>query len=320
MRFMENVLSYNPLLSQYDYDEKRWQKKRDCTWAINRALRPFSHDYEGPVPSLFLYELPGPALLEQQEQVLVRDGILPLLEWFRKNPHPQDSWAQLLIAKKLLPLVPASWHHKVRPYELGIKSLAGEKSPKKLFFFGLDFPSFCSSSTLAETLSRLESFYDLSNEELEVCAYLPLREDPFRPCQERMGETLFTQLQRTFAQTQVMKESFLQEDLSEWTYVNLGEDLFCLSDNFFEHKLLAAGARPFLTKRPPCLQRGMLFSPFHSLSLTEEYSTKELEQLKLNEFSKGDLLLGLNEEAPEELELLGRDFYAYANRLSSMIE
>lgn len=94
--------------------------------AFLSAFHPLTASSTMPLPAIFSVELR--TLRDLSGPTLLRDGIFPLRDFFRKHPRPLAATPDLFVATALAAFVPPPWRSRVRFYEI----VRLVKSPRSL--------------------------------------------------------------------------------------------------------------------------------------------------------------------------------------------
>lgn len=237
-------------------------------------LWPAAIDYGAPVPRAFLHGFRGSASLAGAEAWIVRDGLIPLLWFFRTHPRPERGAGRLLVPESMAPYVPEAWRRHTESFRLtdGPCSVAPADAPprRRLLITGIAMDTYCSLEHLARTLPRLT---ELARREgvTEFNAFLPARMDGYgnEHRHEYLGE-FYGRLATTLPGLRYLRwtEFDSTESWSDSFVVDLNEELL-LADSYLVHHALARGARP-LERAEPDAERDecarIPLSPHHSLS------------------------------------------------------
>jgi len=160
---------------------------RDAVWKLPdlspkasgfvNNLWPMGMAYHSPLKPRFLIELENAGLPAGSETFLIRDGLIPLLWFWRKWPEPREFQGKILIGEQFAPYVPPAWRERVLFYRLtagprapSLKSTRAPKSAKRrILLVGLVMPGYCSLESLKKKLAPLKKT------RAEVVAFLPVR-------------------------------------------------------------------------------------------------------------------------------------------------
>jgi hypothetical protein len=151
-------------------------------------LWPATEIYTSNLNPVFLLDLPRASGMDSHKSWLVRDGLIPLIWFFTKNPKPAGFSAILRIHSDFEEYVPPDWRAQVQLFEPLVNHPAGFQSasrsnPKKIneiYLMGLVMPSVCSiphlENDLALILKCVGGRKKLS--EIKLKAILPQRYEP----------------------------------------------------------------------------------------------------------------------------------------------
>ena len=130
------------------------------------ALWPSIEMYESVMKPIFLADLPSAAEANPKGEWLVRDGLLPLIWFFTKNPEPGSFRGKLRVHASFEEFIPDAWRPQVDLYELFSNDQDGYDSSfgvdtgevKELLLTGLIMQSYCSLSKLESDLKGIVDF------------------------------------------------------------------------------------------------------------------------------------------------------------------
>lgn len=238
-----------------------------------RMLWPFAKDHVGPALPCFLMTGPAAGWLMKRQQVLCRDGALPLLNYSYDHPTPPP--CKVLVAEELLPLLPEAWRPRTRGFRYVCRTVFTEqKRPKKLILTGLVHDLFASTATLKSTLESLTSLWGPQfYQDIEI-----LTQFRFVPKigLKTMDESEWWEFSRILESTlhgqhRVLKsEELLNLSIDDTVaYCEVNSRLL-VSDSYLTHFFLSKGAGLIGDPTKALMQDSDLaFSHYHGVSVTE---------------------------------------------------
>ena len=145
------------------------------------VLSPAADAYVSALNPVFLLDVRSLSALEERPFWLVRDGLVPLLWFFRKFPAPRGLRSRLLVRRELAPLVPSAWRGSIGTYRMvGASPKLAAAEPRGLLIVGLVMPSYCSLERgRAELRSVVARVGAAQLAELPIRAFLPGRFEGF---------------------------------------------------------------------------------------------------------------------------------------------
>ncbi|MFI5360466.1 MAG: hypothetical protein ACHQ49_00740 [Elusimicrobiota bacterium] len=237
-----------------------------------------SENYYSPIPLTFLRQCLRLEALDKAPLWLVRDGLVPILWFFRTFPRPGKLKTRLLIHADFARAVPAAWLSRVGSYE--IVSLAANRPAggrgRRFIVAGPLGEWICSINALTSRLEKLRSEIGTSLlGSAEVTLYLPARLGAYQSaesdyyhaaCVHRLLETFGGRKSnvRFIDWTRLISADAIDGDLVEFN-----DRLLC-ADNFLVHHILSKGGRLAGQEgSSPANRRGEIFplSPYHGFLL-----------------------------------------------------
>ena len=264
-------------------------------------LWPMTSPYASPLNPRFLMDFEIFGMKETDSSFLVRDGLVPLLWFFRRWPTPENFKNTMIVPRRLLRFVPEAWQARVAGYEIVNLEKPGFEpaaSNSQIFFYGLAMPGYCTFEHLEARLNQIKNHHKNNS---KLISMLPLRfsfkHDPslefhFRFMQEifRVLGTDILSVDLNYVESQLRYQGFQVLDLS---------DGFLISDNYLTHLALSRGARlmdaPVLSKdlefAPAEGHRVVRLSPYHGYLIQDQidWSAKNFARLKLVDSQEPEL-------------------------------
>ncbi len=232
--------------------------------------------YDTPVATVFLGQLRSLEELKASPRWIVRDGLIPLLDFFVKVPAPEKKFrARLFVPAKWREFIPLAWRPFCASYSLRFlpEEEIWEKPQtireRRRWITAMHLsPGFCSLRNLEQTLANLRADPALSDlrRRAPVDSYVNIgcvAPEYLFPFQRALHETLRGDI------------SFLDHfsfkhfsDLRDAVVLDLNEQLLCADDAHL-HLMLARGAilpGTLPGAEDPAFVR---LSPFHGYALAE---------------------------------------------------
>lgn len=277
LHLVQDILQ-GKLKTKYFCGPQKWQFSSCDRVQISENLRPFANDYFHPLNPAFLYEFSSLEAMLSFPVICARDGVVTLFDFFWEHPTPLENGPLLLVAHELYPLVPPAWQSQVLPYRVGPK-LAEKGGQKKILFYGLAQDSYTS-------VPHLKKILPLIPRGAEVHALFFVEDDPFFDPPHEIIDAAFPFIQEIALTLQTpvhfrTYSDFLEEkNLADFSFLDLQEKNFSLSDNTLTHYLYSRGAHnltePSSTSTPLVK---IPLSPFHELQLLPPHPNKNLSSL-----------------------------------------
>jgi hypothetical protein len=232
---------------------------------------PMGLPYASPLQPRFLIELERSGLRTGQGSFLIRDGLIPLLWFWKKWPSPDGFGGTLRVGEGFADHVPEAWRPRVRFYRLGATPGAGSVGEpiRRLILVGLMMPGY---TNLVSLERRLKALGDL--EDTEIFAFLPARFS--QAGAHRMDfhlEFARIVLGRWGSRVQPLNWGFVESmDHGPSTSILDLSDGLLLNDCSVVHALLSRGARLHPEGTRPVSGQFTPVSPYHGYWITDEGS------------------------------------------------
>ena len=131
---------------------------------------PISSESYNPLNAIFSMQCLHLDLLNRQSSWLFRDGLVPLLWFFRTHPDPKNLQSKIYIHEELVEFVPPAWRDHVGSYRL-VSQAAGNGS-RKLLLVGVMAEPFMTVKELEIKLKTLQDKFGDELKELEKSALI----------------------------------------------------------------------------------------------------------------------------------------------------
>ncbi len=118
-------------------------------------LWPASNKYYSPLNPVFVSELFSPEILERHHVWQIRDGLVPLMWFFKSTPEPYLTRQKLLIDSSFSPFVPTPWRKFCGTFEVESDKSMYKGKPEQLLFLGLPAEAYCSLEKVEEYLEKI---------------------------------------------------------------------------------------------------------------------------------------------------------------------
>ena len=257
-------------------------------------LWPVTVEYHSPLNPIFLTGVSDLGHLSMCPVYQVRDGLVPLLWFFRKHPVPGKFSGKLLIHQKYVDYVPTKWRSRVGSYEIESLDTIKSRQPKKLLLAGLVMESCCSLEFLEERLLELCREYTANElSKMEIKALLLGRSDQFgdEHKHEYYGNFCKKIFMKLGLNIQFINWRIFHgmESLAGYEILEFNEGLLC-ADSFMTFNALSRG-HPFKTRKSPESSGGVgrlvELSPYHGMRVRDRVSSRPVAKFT-------DDLSGLN--------------------------
>jgi hypothetical protein len=245
-------------------------------------FRPCTTEYGSSLNSVFLSEIPNLEVFNKRPVWLVRDGLVPLLWFFRNYPKPGAIKSRLLIHEELVSVVPTAWIKHVGSYLTVTNFQEGVLKPKasepKFLFTGLLMDSIFSLDSVDEQLENLHKEFGPNFKKAEKTLCLFIRHDMFIPEDQSSFQVKFMVklMQGLGSNVNVISLDELKL-VSNWYgfYFQDWNAKRVVSDSFITHMALSRGAKMLDRGRPQVLgkvgrgERFVPLSPYHGMLIKD---------------------------------------------------
>ncbi len=276
-----------------DAEINRWNKARSLLFKRSQshlerkpiakfryALWPLNTEYYSPVHAVFLQNLPNLKSLELQPEWIIRDGLLPLVWFFLRNPRPSGLKAKLFVHSDLLFVVPSSWSKNIGAYRLvSNPTYLVSQSKRKNIRFTVTYTLYdiLSSEEIETSLTR--ALVDVKpqgsvSDRHEVL--LPFFYESLSPADLRRSLETYDQVSRLLNQKVGIvewREVENRDSFQDVRVVDLGSKVYC-ADSYVSHLMLGRGATIQSSPLgagtgPQAVDRYLALSSFHGFMLNE---------------------------------------------------
>jgi hypothetical protein len=146
--------------------------------AFINFIWPHGLDYFSPLNPVFVSEALDAAALNSHSIWFARDGLVPLLWYFRAHPKPSGLKARILVHEEIMPYVPSSWRSHVSGWRIE-STIEASRPAGQVLLTGLMMDTYCSLDALQKQLETLVARRGASIRKTEFLALLPCRIDGF---------------------------------------------------------------------------------------------------------------------------------------------
>lgn len=282
-------MSERPLNQDWYAENPLAKKKRSVMLSANsefaEKLWPLTLDYYSPVISIFSFQLTTLKVLNSEEAWIFKDGLVPLLWFFKKHPKPMALKTKIYVSKEWLPFVPGAWKKLIGSYE--VISLKGPKRSKRknIVMLGLFSELYLSQKNIKEVFKKVSRpFEGKSPKKLPKFAYLPQRLFLDEKAMDRSSFPIefsvhLTSTLGTNISPITHQYIFESKDLTK-IYVMDVTDKYLCADNGLVHLAMGKGAGLWQgAKMPKKLKENELVVPlsdFHGFLLDKTPAFKEI--------------------------------------------
>jgi hypothetical protein len=214
------------------------------------AVWPMSENYYSPIRATSLLHHVAFASLNESPLWLIRDGLVPLLWFFRAFPTPRRIKTRLLVHADFAWAVPAAWRDRAGTYEIvSLPTSTLERQRNKRFILAGPFAeAVCSIKSLEASLSKLKAAVGAAAlRRAELAAFLPARVASFHTdASEAYHARCLKAILDAFGTSDNVR--FIDWNHLRWMDDLSGEfvefnDRLLWADNFLVHHALSTGGR-----------------------------------------------------------------------------
>ncbi|HEX4922772.1 MAG TPA: hypothetical protein VFV50_01755, partial [Bdellovibrionales bacterium] len=207
-------------------------------------LWPVTRDYYSPVELIFLCQSYDPLRMNQRPLWLARDGLVPLLWFFKMNPEPGLFQQQLLVHESLQSFVPPAWREVTGTYKVVNNPAQPARPATSLLVTSLVSEAYCSAKVLRAELDALKARYgEAGLKNLKKYCFLPWS---FHGNKPEFQTEFIIEICRALGAEDLQPLSYARLDamasFDGTEIVDLNENLLC-ADNYLVHTLLQRGAQ-----------------------------------------------------------------------------
>lgn len=277
-----NQKNVEELLDSEDYKKhwtqfKRFQVRQLRTKSIiqeHKQLGFHSLSYYSPMKACFSFEVGNLDLITHLSPVLLRDGVLGLIDFFNNNPVPQEK-TLILIHKSLSYLIPNRWlnHCLGFQYESRLENRNNIEEKRNILVIGNSGfgKKQGAQASLELLLSHKKYLGDI--EEIWLTNFPTFPKDSLRYDVELQNEQIeiAVKVGKSFSQNVLVKTPYQIEknNVSNSYFWDLNHFQFYYSDSFFFQSLQANGSKPFA-------------SSLVKKSISNEPSTSKLSEIEMS--------------------------------------
>jgi hypothetical protein len=236
-----------------------------------QTVWPASESYVSALQPIFLVDLPKLNELSPNQDWLVRDGLLPLIWFFVKNPEPGRYSGRLRIPHEFQAFVPDAWRKQVDLYQIFEETAEGftpsfeareaKHEVREILLMGLIMPSVCSLSRLEFELSEIVRFVGGREalSKVQLRAFLPVR---FEETSVYNGPAYFNRYMTSICAALGTDIEYLAFESFQWMYPRAGSwvhefnERWLYSDSYLTMLALSKGSR-FIPMGPSGLRSSL---------------------------------------------------------------
>jgi hypothetical protein len=242
--------------------EKNFDLSADAQGKAHDFFWPIAYRYISQIPTIFLYAVTNPGVLNTSTDWIARDGLVPLTWFFLKNPIPPKSLkAKIWIHYSGKDVVPKEWKNNVGLFKF--QSSEKQSKKKSIFFTGLMSANYIDLTTLEIRLKKIKQILEQKKVKIEsYSVFVPPRY--FGYGAEHDHNYQFEFVAKIVAEFGYNFKIYkwnkfeAEHNFSDFYVVDLNSNLL-ISDSFCVHHAVARGAT-FLDVESPDLKIEKSFS------------------------------------------------------------
>ncbi len=165
----KNEKKVNELLSCYGHianeetalfnKRSSWNNEDTLDEKYLEFLAPHSRRYFSRLRPLFSFEVKSLTSLNAFSHILFQDGVLHLMRFFQRFPHPKGLISKILIHENLTMITPRSWREHILYYRLQGRENPSDHIEKENLFLHISFAQYHSDERAVEELREVLKKY-----------------------------------------------------------------------------------------------------------------------------------------------------------------
>ncbi len=271
-----------------DLSMGQWQGKQPPLKHTNHSIsHSWKQPYSSPLIHINLHDLHSAEQINYFQQVLVRDGLFPILDFFNRHPDPKFFKPIFIFHKNFADYIPIKWQRNVLFYDFAFLP----ESKLMQHFFAHD-------SLLIKgiynynvfDLEKLEYLLSTSMNFKNIFLSLNLLDNPFLNKKWEGNSLLYDfsktidNLKRKFPNFEKIElityeQLFKIKNLNEFKFVDLNKKFHYYSDEYLNFYLIKNGAIPHeveLIPKPQSTSGHLVrITPLHGVFIHENCDFKE---------------------------------------------
>lgn len=239
------------------------------------AVWPNSEEYYLPFPTMSVVEEYEPKTLAKAERWLVRDGLVPLIWFFKLNPSPDKHKIHLIVNENIAPFVPTAWRKNVSTWRTVFLNEAQKKERNKLLIFVIAAEPINPIDEISRKMENLVSFFGKARfQEMEKHCLVINKEAGFKSLErfDYLPKVVFEMVKKSADSNWNAlgwKEFALDSPLQDYWFADLNSTRV-YADNYVTYSALRRGAQGVGFESDTALSKGdelVQLSPYHGLAL-----------------------------------------------------
>jgi hypothetical protein len=244
-------------------------------------LWPVALDYFSPLNPIFLNESLSLEAFNSWPIWMARDGLVPLLWFFKVHPTPGKFQQKILVHEELAPFVPDAWRSHMGSYRIVSTIQAPLPKNRKFLLTGLLMDTYVTLEALEKQLQEaVAAAGEGTFAKSEIIAFLPPRIDGFgnEHRHEFHSECIFriARYLGTHVHAIPWRKLDSMDQLDGYEVIEFNERLLC-SDSYLTQMALFRGAR-LLEKKThvphEAHEQLISLSPYHGVVIRQELEGK----------------------------------------------
>ncbi|MBK9294003.1 MAG: hypothetical protein IPM57_06090 [Oligoflexia bacterium] len=257
--------------------------------SLKEILWPIAMDYDNPLNAVFLLQIPHLEMLNQKSVWLIRDGLVPLMWFFNKNPNPKNVKSKLLVEQSFADFIPNKWRDRFGTYKIVTKNM---KPYKNICVSALLLEAYCSLDYFVNSLKESTNILDKNYFKMPKTSFFVHRFGYSNPANEQIYSSrfmleLFKHFGLNFNPINWNQLSE-QSEYNETLYFDFNEKLL-IADSFITHLILSRGGQ-ILNDKNELSGKYIPFSIFHGVLVEENLKKTNIKQLSNKDKNQYELL------------------------------
>lgn len=286
-------------------------------------LSPDSKLYSSSLNPLFSFELDSSNkyLLKSFELISLRDGVLPLLSFFRRNPAPEKIDPIVVVDEELSSLVPITWRERVVLRRVVCLNKTISKPQNKVVVFVSPEKKSIPLEILKNEMSKLKKKIEKNCEVIIFFSSVNRRgeeevsfDDSWR---YRVFQVMVNELSGYNVRVLDWRE-YASEDFSGSKYFFINPLRYYFTDSFLHHDILQRGARPLFELNEELETKCILkLSACHGFVLHQDFSKEyAIDKGMLEYILKNEKVEKIDKDDYASLHIASDEFQSLAHDVS----
>lgn len=253
-----------------------WSKDDQLCEKLLFLMSPHGETFHTGLSSFFLFESKSLKHLSYFKNILVRDGLLPLLKFFFEQPRPAAFGQNLLIHEDLSHIVPKQWSQQVYFYRYSDLKSEDKAPPKSVIALGILDETSCPIDLLTRRLEQRNERQAMDCHGLFNLPY-PKRENELYDFGGHYIHVMEALREQNFKMFSLNWNRCQNMSLAEIGLLDLNLTKFWYADSYVEHFLRSRGARQIANEGKRSTDKALFskrLSPHHQIEIHNDWDPK----------------------------------------------